>query len=396
MKERNYKVTTNEQYCEAIKAIMHQKGVNHVSFDRKTYDENTLTKNEMPWCVLFDEFISTVCVPSLMTEELEGLAEIERAFIKGAPNCIALVVENKGGQVMYDLFNGETHCHSTGAEDYGEEDYIFIFEEVYCYLWDGGMEDDESEIWLEKNGFFLNLEPECLLEDIRRAADAVAEARGMNVSYCESMDLGDVFPAIVEFALDPDNLGENEDNILGTLRFVSNDESIFPKEMKTASLEQFKEYFDHHYQELLVMVRIDVDHYLAEFEKENTEQNERFHPTECPYCGCEIVHSNGYWRFLCPECHREFSFEDHEFETTRHRISALLSAYTATEERPMKLDITIRSAHITGAFHDSEAIVWLILDGCSEQPVAIDTLSLSLKEVLDIENAMLDFCPFAD
>ena len=383
MKERNYKVTTNEQYCEAIKAIMRQKGVNHVNFDRKTYDENSLSKNEMPWCVLFDEFISTVCVPSLMTEkELEGLAEIEMAFIKGAPNCIALVVEDKGGQVMYDLFNGETHCHSTGTEDYGEEDYEFLFEEVYSCLWDGGMEDDESEIWLEKNGFFLNLEPGCLLDDISRAADAVAEARGMNVPYCESIDLGDVFPAIVKFALYPDNLGENEESILDTLHFVSEQGSIFPKEMKTASVEQFKEYFDQHYQELLIMVRNDVDHYLAEFEEEDAEQSERFRPAECPYCGCEIVHPDGYWRFFCPECQREFTLEDYEFETLRHRISAFLSASFSTEENPLPLDITVQSMRVVGAFHDPDARVWFNLADRPE-PINIDELELEQIKIIE-------------
>lgn len=387
MKERNYRVTTNEQYCEAIKAIMHQKGVNHVDFERKNYDENALTKNQMPWCVLFDEFISTVCIPSLMTEkELEGLSEIEKAFIGSNPNCIALTVENEDGQVMYDLFNGETHCYSTRGEDYGEEDYQFIFEEVYSYLWDGGMEDEESEIWIEKNGFVTDIDPERLLEDIDRAADAVADARGMNVTYSESMDLGDVFPAIARFALNPNDLGEDEENLLETLHFVSEQGSIFPKEMKTASVEQFKNYFDEHYQELLVMVRNDVDQYLAEFKKEDAEQNERLHPAECPdecpYCGCELVLPNGHGVAHCPECHREFTLEDCEFETLRHRISAILSASFSTEENPLPLDITVQSMHIVGTFHDPEARVWFNIDDRPE-PINIDELELEQVKIIE-------------
>lgn len=376
MNDRNYRITTNEQYCEAIKTIMRQKGVKFVDFDRKTYDENALTKNQMPWCVLFDEFICTVSVPSLMTEEeLQGLDETEKTFIKNNPNCIVLATESDGGMLRYDLFNGMTHCHSTEGENSGEEDYQFLFEEVYSYLWDGGMEDEESDIWLKKNGFVTDIDPERLLYDIKRAAGAVAQAQGMNVTYCESMDLGEVFPAIARFALNPDDLGKDEEDILGTLHFVSDEGSIFPKEMKAASVEQFKEYFDQHYKELLVTVRNDVDHYLAEFQEEDAEQNERFHPTECPYCGCETVLPAGKGCFLCTECEREFTVEDYEFEVARHHISACLSASEPTEEEPLPLDITLGDRHITGGFHDFDAKIWFYIEG-QEEPVNIDEFSL--------------------
>ena len=63
----------------------------------------------------------------------------------------------------------------------------------------------------------------------------------------------------------------------------------------------------------------------------------------CPYCGCEEVEPRegeaGQRLHHCPYCDRIFNDEDIEYESLRHRISALLNG--TSEEEPLECDITI-------------------------------------------------------
>ena len=383
MNNRNYKVTTNEQYCKAINAIMREKGVKFVNFEIKTSNRNPQSKKEIPWCNLFNEFISTVSVPSQMTEkELEKFSDKEKAFIQHYPDCITIAVINKENKLRYELFNGYGRCNWDKKDKDINVNYKFIFNEVYSKLLQDDVKNNQSEIWLDKKGLTIDIDPEKLLEDINLAADIVAEEKGMNIDYCESMDLGEVFPAIAEMAAHPNEL-KNEEYILDTLRFVSDEHSIFPKEMETASLEQFKEYFDEHYQEILISIREDVDRYLSEYNEEQPIRNEHFQPNECPFCGSQALLPIDDGKVVCVECDIEFAIVDHEFEQARHQISASLSACYATERKPLLLKINLEKRQINGAFHDPEAKVWFLVKG-QKEPLNIDEFTLEeVKTIIE-------------
>lgn len=109
---------TGEDFVRATIAFLREKGTDHVSFDPNTYDAE-LTKNELPWCVTFDQIIDTVCIADDGSER------------------IVLCVEN-GGAIFYEYFDGSEN-----------EDFDHIFHDVYDELWDGGMTDEEADCWLD-------------------------------------------------------------------------------------------------------------------------------------------------------------------------------------------------------------------------------------------------------
>lgn len=113
---------TPEQFVKATIAFMKQKNIRSVSFDRKCFDIN-LTKSEMPWCITYDEFIDTVSIP----DEPEHQGTL----------CICVCTD--GGQILYNYFDGSEN-----------EDFDELFHWVYDEIWDGGMEDDEADIYFDK------------------------------------------------------------------------------------------------------------------------------------------------------------------------------------------------------------------------------------------------------
>lgn len=267
------RVSTSQQFVAAIIAFMKEKGVCRVSFDRSDYDENALTKNDMPWCILFDEFIDTVFVPSLAPDSiLSNFSREEREWIARHPVCIGLSVTTEGGAIFYDFFDGTSNC-IVNAENYAGEDFDSLFHDVYSALWDGGMSDDEADIYLMEKGFTYDIDPQVLDADCGVVAEAVAEEAGQSVTYCESIDLGDAFPTILEIAKDPsiENLSDPKAT-LSTLRFLAKNGRLFPKEMESASYEEFVNYFQDHRKDILLSIRLDIEMYYTDRTGKNLTQ----------------------------------------------------------------------------------------------------------------------------
>lgn len=132
---------TGKQFVKAIIAILKEKNTSGVSFDPKSYDLN-LSKNELPWCIKFDSMIDTISAPCMWSEDITNSdwtnADKKRAQEKHFPDCICICVEN-GGQILYDFFDGTEN-----------EDFDHLFHDVYDELWDGGINDDEGDIWLDR------------------------------------------------------------------------------------------------------------------------------------------------------------------------------------------------------------------------------------------------------
>lgn len=115
--------------------------------------------------------------------------------------------------------------------------------------------------------------------------------------------------------------------------------------------------------------------------------------TICPYCGGEHLewHKKSE-KYYCLGCGNEFTEKDAEFEDVRHELSALIM--DTTEENPLKCEIVIGEDDacglsslelpwVVGIFQDSDACIWVNIDGMSE-PMNFDDLTLNdVKTILD-------------
>jgi hypothetical protein len=78
-----------------------------------------------------------------------------------------------------------------------------------------------------------------ILDLIAETADIIADYHGMNVPYCESMDMS-LFHQPVLAMLD------DEEPDLGDLRFLAQNNRLLPKSLAEATMEQFKAYCKEH------------------------------------------------------------------------------------------------------------------------------------------------------
>ena len=143
---------TGKQFVQAIIAVLREKGRTSISFHKRDFDIN-LTKNKMPWCVYFDEFIDTVSISS-------GTDNIGKI-------CVCVCTD--GGQILWEHFDGSEN-----------EDFDGLFNWVYNSLWDGGIEDEEADIWLEE--FFNPTKPLA-----KRIDQAVAGAKACLTELAENL-----------------------------------------------------------------------------------------------------------------------------------------------------------------------------------------------------------------
>ena len=91
------------------------------------------------------------------------------------------------------------------------------------------------------------------------AADLIAEARFMNVSYCESMDM-DLLPQVVNLLL-----GHDDKVHLDDLQFLAWNNNLFPESLQQATLEEFRAYANEHREEILKDIQGTCEGYIEEY-----------------------------------------------------------------------------------------------------------------------------------
>lgn len=90
---------------------------------------------------------------------------------------------------------------------------------------------------------------------IDEVADLIAEAKGQNVPYCESMDVS-YLPLIIDIAGDAgtedilNDYDASEENLLGDLRFLARNGRVLPENLAEADFETFRAYAKEHRDEL--------------------------------------------------------------------------------------------------------------------------------------------------
>ena len=100
-----------------------------------------------------------------------------------------------------------------------------------------------------------------ILDLIEETADIISDKKGMNVSYCESMDMT-LFPVVVEAML----YDELEENTLGDLHFLAENGRLIPQQYAKATFQEIKAYLLEHKQEILDEIEQDCRSYQGDYE----------------------------------------------------------------------------------------------------------------------------------
>lgn len=112
------------RYFSALVAFFKHKGVFEVVFDESDYFEID-DENLMPWCEEVDRFVERL---RLVTGD-DGL------------DRIVIAVRDADDSIIEKAFSGDDN-----------ENWITLYNEAYNRLWDGGVEDEEADCFLENFG----------------------------------------------------------------------------------------------------------------------------------------------------------------------------------------------------------------------------------------------------
>ena len=94
-----------------------------------------------------------------------------------------------------------------------------------------------------------------ILDLIAETADIIADYHGMNVPYCESMDMS-LFHQPILAMLD------DEEADLGDLQFLAENNRLLPDSLAKASLDEFRAYCKEHRDEILDEIEQECQDYI--------------------------------------------------------------------------------------------------------------------------------------
>ena len=94
-----------------------------------------------------------------------------------------------------------------------------------------------------------------ILDLIAETADIIADYHGMNVPYCESMDMS-LFHQPILAMLD------DEEPDLGDLQFLAENNRLLPDTLSEASLDEFRAYCKEHRDEILDEIEQECQDYI--------------------------------------------------------------------------------------------------------------------------------------
>jgi len=119
----------------------------------------------------------------------------------------------------------------------------------------------------------VGVEKETLRDYVDETAEYVADKKGMNVSYCESIDLGDTFPTLLDVAIG-DYDEDDASYIEQTLRFLAENGRYLPESLKEEPFETLVAYVRNNEDKILNDIRSECDSYQAECgEEEDGEED---------------------------------------------------------------------------------------------------------------------------
>lgn len=109
-----------------------------------------------------------------------------------------------------------------------------------------------------------------ILDLICEAADAIADYHGMNVPYCESMDMS-LFHQPVLAMLDDEEEGEPD---LDDLQYLAQNNRLLPESLSNASLDEFKAYCKEHKDKILGEIQSVCEEYINAYGNDGDEDED--------------------------------------------------------------------------------------------------------------------------
>lgn len=94
-----------------------------------------------------------------------------------------------------------------------------------------------------------------ILDLIAETADIIADYHGMNVPYCESMDMS-LFHQPILAMLD------DEEADLGDLQFLAQNNRLLPDSLAEATMDEFRAYCKEHRDEILDEIESECQGYI--------------------------------------------------------------------------------------------------------------------------------------
>ena len=103
-----------------------------------------------------------------------------------------------------------------------------------------------------------------ILDLIGETADIIADYHGMNVPYCESMDMSLFHQPVLAMLDDPDDQPD-----LGDLQFLAENNRLLPDSLSGATLDEFKAYCKEHRDSILDEIEAVCEEYTTAYEKDD-------------------------------------------------------------------------------------------------------------------------------
>ena len=109
-----------------------------------------------------------------------------------------------------------------------------------------------------------------ILDLICETADIIADYHGMNVPYCESMDMS-LFHQPVLAMLDNEEDGEPD---LDDLQFLAENNRLLPDTLSGATLDEFKAYCKEHRDSILDEIEAVCEEYKTAYETDDEDDDD--------------------------------------------------------------------------------------------------------------------------
>ena len=103
-----------------------------------------------------------------------------------------------------------------------------------------------------------------ILDLIGETADIIADYHGMNVPYCESMDMSLFHQPVLAMLDDPDDQPD-----LGDLQFLAENNRLLPDSLSGATLDEFKAYCKEHRDSILDEIEAVCEEYTTAYETDD-------------------------------------------------------------------------------------------------------------------------------
>lgn len=217
-----------------------------------------------------------------------------------------------------------------------------------------------------------NYNPADLLYRKNYIFNKIAEERGPNMSYCESMD-GSLIPELLSLFCESEEAEYAE--FIQDYHFMAEQDGYLPASLSKATIDEIKHYARDNRTAILTKVRETLDAYAAEYGIETLPV------LKCPYCESEdvlFVNNQLCGRYECQHCGSLFDEEEIEYEEIRHKLSLLLDGTDIKKTKPCRISLDDETEIMECHQIPGDGTIWFHVD----QWVQLDNFTLEQAKLI--------------